>query len=878
MSDDEFQKLARFYRDEYDGNIDVAKLAKFLKWTRANVPHSWNLSPTRHPHMKKLICLCVIVGNEEAVIERFIRSFAKVADEMRFALALGQALPDKTRDIIKAVCAEIGMPCAVTEYYNKESWKHVDDFAAARNLVWKDPYPVDKFPASPRYLIWADCDDLIDDESAQLLRDAAETGEKDLYVVPYEVRGKAQIIYRERMARNDGCSFWRFPVHELLGFKREVTYGIVKDAAIVHAPQADKPSFDGRNRVILEHAIQDGARHLFFLSQEAVERGQIDDFRAYAAAALAHPGLEETERYEILINLAQNEPDKKKARGHAEEAFGLMPDRREAMALLACYALVDERNEEAFHLAKLMATIPMPKKAYWTLNREWYTWKGFYLLTQTMRKTGREKQALQLEEEQFEKSGKMFSVIHPTYLRPHQALAIRDIYLSRARNPMAVEYIFGIHHDDKESLYLLSGYRHVVTDKEGCCPNTLEPMRQSSGKFIMVIADDLFPPDGWDEQILKALYKAELDWRQKNLTGYQLMPDSTWHYHPFVLNFSDGLRSDGHMCHAFMTRPWAEEILADPWPGTGIFSDNEFTHRARKAGIVIDAPEIVFEHRHFINGKAPMDDTYKDQNQVKNYQEGRKLLIERNPDLIVPELPPSASPVPINLFPILAGELMQKRAMVTFLQIGAHDGLNNDPIRPFVDNGSWRGIFVEPQPEIFKRLQKNYEDISPSRVAFENCAIAREDGEVTLYAFALNQGLPDHATMLCSLYRTALTSNGHGYKGDVIEIKVPALTLASLFKKYDITNLDVMQIDTEGFDFEIIKMLSETTIRPALIHFEHSFFGYDEQAVAKIRACYELLAGLGYRVTPVGNDTVAYLQSGDGFEKIVANDGYEVKA
>lgn len=569
-----------------------------------------------------LICLCVIVGNEESVIERFVRSFAQVADKIVFIKAIGNQEEDDTQKIIEATCLELGVNAEFGTYQNAFSeWEHVDDFAAARTMAWKRGEK-----SGAKYLMWADADDIISAESAKLIRDAAESESHDVFIVPYEVRGKSQIIYRERLARNDGSSFWRYPVHELLNFNRNVEYRCLKNAAIIHAPLSKKKSSEIRNRIILEDAIKDGARHLFFLSQEAFSRGQFERFKVFAKAAITHPGLDTTEHYEILLNLAQQESDCIQAKSYAARAFEMMPDRREALALLSCYGLVDGRNEEAYALAKIMASIPIPLKAYWTLNRDWYTWKGFYLLMQTMRACGFEDKAVKMEDDQFQKHGALFSICHGTYLRPEQALAIRDLYLGRARNPMAVEYIFGIHHDDEASLKMLKGYRHTITDKEGCSPNAIEAMKASSGKFIMIVADDLIPPDGWDEKLAECLAK-------NNASGFG------GENKQIVINFDDSLRRDGHMSHAFMTREYMEGILKDPWPGTGIFSDDEFTFRARRAGVVIDAPEIVFDHRHYSTGAVPMDATYMDQNKEKNYREGYKILIDRNPEHIrIPKL------------------------------------------------------------------------------------------------------------------------------------------------------------------------------------------------------------------------------------------------
>lgn len=143
----------------------------------------------------------------------------------------------------------------------------------------------------------------------------------------------------------------------------------------------------------------------------------------------------------------------------------------------------------------------------------------------------------------------------------------------------------------------------------------------------MVVADDLIPFPGWDTQLKETLRY------HGNTVNTQTIETRGWWENPLALNFDDGIRTDGQMCHAFMTRPYLEQVLKDPWPGTGIFSDNEFTHRARKAGVVIDAPEIIFEHRHPVAGKAEWDATYADQNNRDNYVEGLRLLLERNPDI-----------------------------------------------------------------------------------------------------------------------------------------------------------------------------------------------------------------------------------------------------
>jgi FkbM family methyltransferase len=232
--------------------------------------------------------------------------------------------------------------------------------------------------------------------------------------------------------------------------------------------------------------------------------------------------------------------------------------------------------------------------------------------------------------------------------------------------------------------------------------------------------------------------------------------------------------------------------------------------------------------------------------------------------------------IPINVLPLVVQDLRRRKGACGenggddffFIQIGAHDGLHNDPVRPFVMRYHWRGILVEPQPRIFKRLVANYK--TEPQLIFENAAIASQNGKIALYAFRETAALPDHATMLASLYRDALVNNGHNYKGEIEEISVPAITMNELIAKHHVKQIDLLQIDTEGYDFNIIMMLSDVESKPAIIHFESAFMTGDQSFL-----CGESLSRWGYRVLTIGIDTIAYRQEdNDNFAEILENKGY----
>lgn len=201
----------------------------------------------------------------------------------------------------------------------------------------------------------------------------------------------------------------------------------------------------------------------------------------------------------------------------------------------------------------------------------------------------------------------------------------------------------------------------------------------------------------------------------------------------------------------------------------------------------------------------------------------------------------------------------------TVIQIGANDGVSNDPIRRFILKYGFRGVLVEPQPEVFARLQRNYSG-TPGLV-FENAAIARQDGEIPLYRFRKTAAIPAWADGLASFSRETLVNNCQGVKGEVETIQVPTLTFATLLSKHAFQHVDLLQIDAEGFDYEIIKMIDFAAMLPNIIHFEHGLL--DEQTRYD---CLRYLNRNGYTVMNNDANTVAYLEPEE--QRLVGTDWY----
>ena len=206
----------------------------------------------------------------------------------------------------------------------------------------------------------------------------------------------------------------------------------------------------------------------------------------------------------------------------------------------------------------------------------------------------------------------------------------------------------------------------------------------------------------------------------------------------------------------------------------------------------------------------------------------------------------------IDVFDLAVRDLVSRVPDIFLLQIGAHDGLSFDPVHEYVRRFHWRGLLVEPQPVIFAQLQKNY--AGESQLLFENSAISPQDGTLDLHVFE-GADAADHSSMLASTRKHYLQLNGDNARGELKKITVPALSLASLLRKHNVEKVNVLQIDTEGFDFEIIRMIDFRRIKPELIHFESNFLNRRQKS-----ECSKLLGGEGYALLNLGVDTIAYLQ------------------
>jgi FkbM family methyltransferase len=187
-------------------------------------------------------------------------------------------------------------------------------------------------------------------------------------------------------------------------------------------------------------------------------------------------------------------------------------------------------------------------------------------------------------------------------------------------------------------------------------------------------------------------------------------------------------------------------------------------------------------------------------------------------------------------------QLMNKK--IKILQVGACDGVTSDSINGYIKAGSVEGFLVEPSQTNFEKLKTFYANFQNATLI--NAAIGEKDEIRDFYSVKDAGRWSDNAwaRQLASFYKPHLLK--HGIEENEISIeKVQCYTVSTIVNKYQIKDLDVLLIDTEGYDGEIVKMALKQKIYPNFIVFENvQLLKIYHQA--ELDSLYQMLKNNGY--------------------------------
>ncbi len=178
----------------------------------------------------------------------------------------------------------------------------------------------------------------------------------------------------------------------------------------------------------------------------------------------------------------------------------------------------------------------------------------------------------------------------------------------------------------------------------------------------------------------------------------------------------------------------------------------------------------------------------------------------------------------------------------TYVDIGANDGVKYSNTNILYKVG-WRGINIEPTKNVYDRLIKNRPDDT-------NLNIAIYDGSnVDFYTYEMDE--LNTIKEITEIDKEINKKNGIEYNHKET-YKVNTMKINDLFKKYNISKLELLSIDTEGLDEYIIKDIDFNKFNIKLILMESSR--------EKINSNIEYLYTKGYELLSITINNLIFIK------------------
>jgi len=159
--------------------------------------------------------------------------------------------------------------------------------------------------------------------------------------------------------------------------------------------------------------------------------------------------------------------------------------------------------------------------------------------------------------------------------------------------------------------------------------------------------------------------------------------------------------------------------------------------------------------------------------------------------------------------------------MRVYFQIGTNDGndLFNRKVRAEKPD---LVILVEPNRDFEPIIRKHYEGVQNVFI-FSKAIYYENKPDVSLFVPG-KRGVfgsrADNGWTYSHLHFSLVPMNDWGSKEDMVELKTSGIRFDTLCSVFGLTQIDYLQMDTEGFDSEIIKMIDFSKVDIRQIRYE----------------------------------------------------------
>jgi FkbM family methyltransferase len=166
-------------------------------------------------------------------------------------------------------------------------------------------------------------------------------------------------------------------------------------------------------------------------------------------------------------------------------------------------------------------------------------------------------------------------------------------------------------------------------------------------------------------------------------------------------------------------------------------------------------------------------------------------------------------------------KIFLKKKTILVIDIGAHKGEYISNINKNFDIS--KAYCFEPNPKVFKILKKN--NLSNRNIKFINYGASNNSGNILF-----NENIESSSSSINELNKE---SNYYKKKFFLLnflnsnevtkKIQIQVVTLSEFIIENKINTIDLLKIDTEGYEFQVLQGLKDKINNIHLLHFEHHF-------------------------------------------------------
>lgn len=162
-----------------------------------------------------------------------------------------------------------------------------------------------------------------------------------------------------------------------------------------------------------------------------------------------------------------------------------------------------------------------------------------------------------------------------------------------------------------------------------------------------------------------------------------------------------------------------------------------------------------------------------------------------------------------------------------FVQVGANNGFNGgDPISHLYLANKWKGVLIEPQPDVFLELKSAFG--THKNLTLINKGISNNPGTLKMFR---NPKENTTASFNRSIVKKQNPNSG------IEELTIDCVRLSPLLSSLNWTDIDILIVDTEGHEKKVLESIDFNLHRPKLIQFEHGHLNRKD-----LDACVQLLS------------------------------------